>query len=83
MITLGFIAESGDKEIYPVPSFTEATNICPGSSDPYYIVTYNITWVTTLWTHSSTSLKQSVETLLIRTLNYNTAFPKCRLQAFI
>ena len=26
--------------------------ICPGSSDPFYIVTYYIKWVTTSWTHS-------------------------------
>ena len=26
--------------------------ICPKSSDPFYIVTYYIKWVTTSWTHS-------------------------------
>ena len=26
--------------------------ICPGSSYPFYIVTYYIEWVTTSWTHS-------------------------------
>ena len=25
--------------------------ICPGSSDPFYIVSYYIKWVTTSWTH--------------------------------
>ena len=30
------------------PNYT----VCPGSSDPYYIVTYYINWVTILWTHS-------------------------------
>ena len=25
--------------------------VCPGSSDPFYIVTYYINWVTTSWTH--------------------------------
>ena len=25
---------------------------CPGSSDPFYILTYYIKWVTTSWTHS-------------------------------
>ena len=25
---------------------------CPGSSDPFYVVTYYINWVTTSWTHS-------------------------------
>ena len=27
--------------------------VCPRSSDPYYIVTYYIKWVTTSWTHST------------------------------
>ena len=27
--------------------------VCPGSSDPFYIVTYNIKLVTTSWTHSN------------------------------
>ena len=27
--------------------------MCPGSSDPYYIVTYYIKWVTTSWTYCS------------------------------
>ena len=27
--------------------------VCPGSSDPFYIVTYYIKWVTTSWTHST------------------------------
>ena len=26
---------------------------CPRSSDPYFIVTYYIKWVTTAWTHST------------------------------
>ena len=26
--------------------------VCPGSSDPFYIVTYYMKWVTTSWTHS-------------------------------
>ena len=26
--------------------------ICPGSSDPFYIVSYYIKWGTTSWTHS-------------------------------
>ena len=28
--------------------------VCPGSSDPFYIVTYFIKWVTTSWTYSTT-----------------------------
>ena len=27
--------------------------VCPGSSDPFYVVTYYIKWVTTSWTHST------------------------------
>ena len=26
--------------------------VCPRSSDPFYIVSYYIKWVTTSWTHS-------------------------------
>ena len=26
--------------------------VCPRSSDPFYIVSYNIKWVTTSWTFS-------------------------------
>ena len=27
--------------------------VCPGSSDPFYVVTYYIKWVTTSWTYSN------------------------------
>ena len=27
--------------------------MCPGSSEPFYIVSYYIKWVTTFWTHSN------------------------------
>ena len=27
------------------------TTVCPGRSDPFYIVSYYIKWVTTSWTH--------------------------------
>ena len=27
--------------------------VCPGSSDPFYMVSYYIKWVTTSWTHSN------------------------------
>ena len=30
--------------------------VCPGNSDPFYIVTYYIKWVTTSWTYSTTQL---------------------------
>ena len=26
--------------------------VCPGSSDPFYVVTYNTKWVNTSWTYS-------------------------------
>ena len=29
------------------------TTVCPGCSDPFYIVSYYIKWVTTSWTHSN------------------------------
>ena len=31
---------------------TNRYTVCPGSSDPFYIVSYYINWVTTSWTHS-------------------------------
>ena len=34
------------------------STICPGSSDPFYIVSYYIKWVTTSWTYS---IDESVE----------------------
>ena len=30
-----------------------SNTVCPGSSYPFYIVTYYIKWVTTSWTHST------------------------------
>ena len=34
--------------------------VCPGSSDPFYIVTYYIKWVTTSWTHSMSKKSCSI-----------------------
>ena len=31
---------------------SKCCTVCPGSSDPFYIVTYCIIWVTTPWTYS-------------------------------
>ena len=31
----------------------ESFTVCPESSDPFYIVSYYIKWVTTSWTHST------------------------------
>ena len=41
----------------------ETTTICPGSSDPFYIVTYYIKMVTTSWT-------QSIDKLYIQIQSY-------------
>ena len=38
-------------KLEPPRASTQYT-VCPGSSDPFYVVTYNIKWVTTSWTHS-------------------------------
>ena len=34
------------------PLYSGVYAICPRSSDPIYIVSYYIKWVTTSWTHS-------------------------------
>ena len=49
-----------------IPSFCQGTTstsdidnshtLCPRSSDPFYIVTYHIKWVTTSWTHSTNNI---------------------------
>ena len=31
---------------------TMVITVCPGSSDPFYVVSYYIKWVTTSWTYS-------------------------------
>ena len=37
----------------PCPDQTKISTMCPGSSDPFYIVSYYIKRVTTSWTHSN------------------------------
>ena len=37
-----------DVELRPLRKYS----VCPRSSDPFYVVTYYIKWVTTYWTHS-------------------------------
>ena len=32
--------------------------MCQRSSDPFYIVTYYMNWVTTTWTHSMSNLEE-------------------------
>ena len=38
------------KARYLVNSAIKKDTVCPRSSDPFYIVTYCIKWVTTSWT---------------------------------
>ena len=38
--------------------------VCPGSSDPFYIVTYYIKWDTTSWTYCTFERTYGVETTL-------------------
>ena len=45
------ILESGQFVNETHRDYTTCT-ICPGSSDPFYIVSYYLRWVTTSWTHS-------------------------------
>ena len=33
--------------------FKHSITVCPGGSNPFYIVPYYIKWVTTSWTHST------------------------------
>ena len=43
------------KQVGDNPSGAESGHpgtVCPGSSDPYYIVSYYINWVNTSWTYS-------------------------------
>ena len=44
---------SGGKEQDKSRKKLKINTVCPrSSSDPFYIVSYYITWVTTSWTHS-------------------------------
>ena len=49
--------------------------ICPGSSDPFYIVPYYIKWVTTSWTHSMHHFSPKKEKDLILKINVYTICP--------
>ena len=56
-------------------------NVCPKSSDPFYIITYYIKWVTTSWTYSNAvSHKPDVPIALLQiwkmqliTMNYENS----------
>ena len=44
--------------------------VCPGSSDPFYIVTYQIKWVTTSWTHSMNSTNAAIIQKLLKLITH-------------
>ena len=61
------------------PSRDEALGtVCPGSSDPFYILTYYIRLVTTSWTHSNKYITQIQSALARKTLH-----PKCRKKSLL
>ena len=43
------------------PTNYENYTVCPGGSDPLYVVTYYIKWVTTSWTHSISYKKMYIK----------------------
>ena len=43
---------SVENKEYVLNSLAIYCTVCPGSSDPFYIVSYYLKWVTTSWTHS-------------------------------
>ena len=47
------------KEIIATNPDSRRTTVCPRSSDPFYIVSYYIKWVTTSWRYSMRSLNYS------------------------
>ena len=49
--------------------------IFPGSSDPFYIVSYYIKWVTTSWTHSTSASVLHIESLVSRPLFTHSYIP--------
>ena len=58
------------------------TTVCPGSSDPIYIVTYCIKWVTTSWTYCISQINHNfcpftdMNDVSIQTLFYNQSMCK-------
>ena len=55
------------KKYFIISLRIQQNTMCPRSSDPFYIVSYYIKWVTTSWTHSSWAPCQDVWPVL--TLN--------------
>ena len=45
---IDFSEGGGGRDMLPYKRYT----VCPRSSDPFYIVTYYLIWVTTSWTGS-------------------------------
>ena len=41
------------RKIVQCTSLLYATTVCPRRSDPFYVVTYYIKWVTTSWTYTT------------------------------
>ena len=51
--TLHFKEQQQDEKLFQFyPCEILLYTVCPGSSDPFYIISYYIKWVTTFWTHS-------------------------------
>ena len=48
------------------------STVCPGSSDPFHIVSYYIQWVTTSWTYSTNNLKGMINEKLYSQGNFIT-----------
>ena len=65
-VTTAFWTTVGEKAVargehVTILHYTERvryTTVCPASSDPFYIVTYYIKWVTTFWTHIQINFKR-------------------------
>ena len=60
---------------YPLPYGQEVwsnfdSTICPRSSDPFYIVTFNIKWVTTSWTDGLHTMYKWTRLLWHTEVNY-------------
>ena len=56
--------------LYPVPT------ICPRSSDPFYIVTHYINWVTTSWTDG---IKIEIRIALTKKKFFSLSFLKLKV----
>ena len=50
LIFVQVVSTRGVQKFFSIPILLSVTH-CPRSSDPFYMVTYYIKWVTTPWTH--------------------------------